>query len=310
MLKMHRDEIDQSLYYTAYLVENVVLLEDEENPNLSLDETLTIDIPQTTLRQMIKFVGIHNIKETWAVSVGNSLKVKHYVLLLQNYGHICSCLSIVRCGVICRHFFQVMLVTKDALFHIRLIPTRWYCTKNNGSEAQFLTADKFMQEEQIITDVYRNSVPYLCLFNQDNKDFREERLTIFEQKIIYGKLHGTYKKALLKALKTNAKSQQLIGLLQEFIIDGSDENEDIEDIDKHSDLEYEFQQDNDNDDKENDPLVPLLQNPKKHRSKGRPPGTKRFKSVHEAPPKTKNQRKCKKCGNIGHYQKNCKVSHS
>ncbi|PKY60801.1 hypothetical protein RhiirA4_484944, partial [Rhizophagus irregularis] len=117
-----------------------------------------------------------------------------------------------------------MLTTKNALFHIRLIPTRWYCTKTNGSDELFLTADKFMQEEQNIT-YHHNS------------------------RIVYGKLHGTYKKALSKALQTSSKSQKLINLLQEFI-----ENEEI---DKYSDLEDEFQQDdntNDTSDKENNAL--------------------------------------------------------
>ncbi|PKY46823.1 hypothetical protein RhiirA4_461809, partial [Rhizophagus irregularis] len=174
MLKMHRDEINQSLYYTANLVENA----DEEYPTTtSLGEILNVNLPQTTL-----------------------------------------------------------------------IPTRWYCTKINSSDKLFLTADKFMQEEQNIT-YHHNSVPYLCLFDQKNRDFHEERLTIYEQRIVYGKLHGTYKKALLKALQTSSKSQKLINLLQEFI-----ENEEI---DEYSDLEDEFQQDdntNDTSDKENNAL--------------------------------------------------------
>ncbi|CAB4431271.1 unnamed protein product [Rhizophagus irregularis] len=45
----------------------------------------------------------------------------------------------------------------------------------------------------------------------------------------------------------------------------------------------------------------------KRSGKGRPLGTKRFKSSTEAPkPKSRNQRNCRKCGKVGHYQKNCK----
>ncbi|CAB4416999.1 unnamed protein product [Rhizophagus irregularis] len=47
MLKMHRDEINQSLYYTANLVENA----DEEYPTTtSLGEILNVNLPQTTLK--------------------------------------------------------------------------------------------------------------------------------------------------------------------------------------------------------------------------------------------------------------------
>uniref|UniRef100_U9SNC1 Uncharacterized protein n=1 Tax=Rhizophagus irregularis (strain DAOM 181602 / DAOM 197198 / MUCL 43194) TaxID=747089 RepID=U9SNC1_RHIID len=54
-----------------------------------------------------------------------------------------------------------MLATSNAKFHIRLLPSRWYCT--NVLEP-FLVADKM--------------------------DFREENLTAFEQKVTYGKIHG------------------------------------------------------------------------------------------------------------------------
>ena len=50
-----------------------------------------------------------------------------------------------------------------------------------------------------------------------------------------------------------------------------------------------------------------LKNPKIKRGKGRPMGTKRYKASNEKDQgeKTKQQRRCKKCGNLGHYQKNC-----
>ena len=52
-----------------------------------------------------------------------------------------------------------------------------------------------------------------------------------------------------------------------------------------------------------------LQNPKIKRGKGRPAGTRRYKASNEKDQggKTKQRRRCKKCGNFGHYQKNCNV---
>ncbi|CAB4487083.1 unnamed protein product [Rhizophagus irregularis] len=248
MLKMHQDEMNQSVYYIANLVdlESIEIL-DEENVTLLHDD---IDTPQTTLKQMIKFVEFQNIKEIWSISVGNSSKIKHYVILLQNNGHICSCLSILRCGI-------------------------------------------YMQKQPIITSDYHDAVPYLCSI----KDYREESLSFLEQKIAYGKLHNAYKKALKKALQTDFNSQNLINLLLEEFA----ENDNI-DEQSESD-EYE----DDINDKENvNPT--LLKNPKPHRGKGRPMGTKRIKSAHEIPnQRTKHQRRCKKCRNISHYQKNCKI---
>ncbi|CAB5378204.1 unnamed protein product [Rhizophagus irregularis] len=187
------------------------------------DEASEIDLQQATLKQIISYVGLNNVKEIWAVSVDN-------------------------------------------------------------------------QQIEYNTDEFVSS---LCLFDQNNNDYCEERLTVFEQKIVYGKLHGVYKKALNKALQTTSKSEQLISLLQEFADDKNDNDE--------TDSE-EFYQYDDTSDKENfDPSIPLLQNPKKRRGKGRPLGTKRFKSSYEiSSSKTKTQRRCKKCGKVRHYQKNCK----
>ncbi|RGB32222.1 hypothetical protein C1646_743972 [Rhizophagus diaphanus] len=139
------------------------------------------------------------------------------------------------------------------------------------------------------------------LFNQYNNEFCEDRLTIMEQKLIYGKLHGMYKKVLNKALGSNSKSEQLINLLQEFTEDGESDFEELNEIN-------EINPEDEISDKENvDPLMPTLRNLKKRCGKGRPLGTKRFKSSTEAPkPKSRNQRHCRKCGKVGHYQKNCK----
>ena len=264
-----------------------------------MDEQSSVDIPKATLNQMIEFIGSHNIREIWAVNVGNSLDVKHYILLLQNRGYLCSCLSIVQYGIVCRHYFQVMLVTKTAFFHIQFIPSRWYDDNKNVTREPFLVADKFTEDNVTYnSEEFTDSNTSLCLFNQNNNEFCEERLTIIEQKLIYGKLHGMYKKALNKALRSNFKSEQLINLLQEF----TESESDLEDLN-------EINQEDEIIDKENvDPSMLKLQNPKKRIGKGRPLGTKRFKSSTEAlKPKSRNQRHCRKCGKVGHYQKNCKV---
>ena len=59
--------------------------------------------------------------------------------------------------------------------------------------------------------------------------------------------------------------------------------------------------------KNNNSKIFKLQNPKIYRRKERPPGTKRFKLIHEASKVKTNQRQYKKCEIIGHYQKNCRV---
>ncbi|CAG8816471.1 1953_t:CDS:1, partial [Racocetra fulgida] len=111
-------------------------------------------------------------------------------------------------------------------------------------------ADKFTQDMMTLPN--NSSVPYLYLFKEERADFREENLTTLDQKIIYGKLHGMYKKALNKVLQNKSRSQELINLLQGFAEDG--DNDDSSDLD-------EGQESDDDIDKEN--INPQLQNPKK-----------------------------------------------
>ncbi|CAB4383030.1 unnamed protein product [Rhizophagus irregularis] len=276
---MHRNEMNQSLYYVVNQLIQDVDVHEEESFEVTTEQ-LSSDILNATLNQLIKFVGSPNIREIWTIKVGNSLDIKHHVLLLQNRGYLYSYLSIVQNGIVCRHYFQVMLVYKTAFFHIQFIPSQWYDDNKDVKKAMqepFLVADKFIQENITYNyDGFSNSNMTLCLFNQYNNEFCEDRLTIMEQKLIYEKLHGMYKKALNKALRSNSKSEQLINLLQEFTEDGKSDFEELNEINE-TNLEDEII------DKENvDPLMPILRNPKKRSGKERPLGTKRFKSSTEA----------------------------
>jgi hypothetical protein len=125
-------------------------------------------------------------------------------------------------------------------------------------------------------------------------------MNLLDEKIMYGNLHGTYKKALQKALQTKSRSLRLIEVLEAF----TNENSESEDEDEDEELNEESS----GSDKENINVF-QLRNPKIRRGKGRPMGTKRFKASHEKEQsrKTRQQRGCKRCGNLGHYQKNCNV---
>jgi hypothetical protein len=139
ILKMQRDEINQSLYYVTNLVDqhDIITNNDESCKDKSAES------PLVTINQLMEVCDHDNIKEIWAVKVGNSLIAKHHIILLKNDAHICSCLMIIRKGIVCRHYFQVMLNTWKARFHIRLIPSRWYQKDKDASREPFIVADKF-----------------------------------------------------------------------------------------------------------------------------------------------------------------------
>ncbi|CAB5197598.1 unnamed protein product [Rhizophagus irregularis] len=245
MLQRQRDEINQSVYYTATkLPDNDIetIIESSDDCNIEIRDASEAEVQQITLKQIIALVDLINITEIWSIIVNNTTAIKHYIVLLKNNSHICSCLSTIQ---------------QDK-----------FCKENDG----------IIQESPVHID-------YLCAYGQD-KDFLEEGLNTYQQRLVYGELHGMYKKALHKALQNKSSSQQLIDLLKEF----------TEETDEPS-------EDENFSDKENQEHV--LHNPKKRRGKGRPLGTKRFKSSQETKNKEKHQRRCKKCGNVGHYQKNC-----
>ncbi|CAB4488469.1 unnamed protein product [Rhizophagus irregularis] len=280
MLQRQRDEINQSVYYTATkLPDNDIetIIESSDDCNIEIRDASEAEVQQITLKQIIALVDLINITEIWSIIVNNTTAIKHYIVLLKNNSHICSCLSTIQQGVVCRHYFQVMLTTSNA--------SRWYYKDLDGSNEPFFTADKFCKENDGIIQESPVHIDYLCAYGQD-KDFLEEGLNTYQQRLVYGELHGMYKKALHKALQNKSSSQQLIDLLKEF----------TEETDEPS-------EDENFSDKENQEHV--LHNPKKRRGKGRPLGTKRFKSSQETKNKEKHQRRCKKCGNVGHYQKNC-----
>ena len=91
-----------------------------------------------------------------------------------------------------------------------------------------------------------------------------------------GELHGIYKKALTKALKNKRICQQLTNIFTKFI-DEEFIDEDEESIDcspEYLDIDDDIQNNDISDKENNDPEIFKLQNPKIHRRKERPFGTK------------------------------------
>jgi hypothetical protein len=173
ILKLQRDEINQSVYYVANLVDqqDVVTIIDESC------EDECAESPQATVNQLLEVSGRDNIKEIWAVKVGNSLTAKHHVVLLKNNAHICSCLMIIRKGIVCRHYFQIMLNTCEARFHIRLIPFRWYQKDKDASCESFIAADKFHDGTNAVQEC---NIAYLCTIDKEKEDLFEQRMNLLE----------------------------------------------------------------------------------------------------------------------------------
>ena len=116
--------------------------------------------------------------------------------------------------------------------------------------------------------IQESNINYLCAIDKEKEDSLEHRMKLLDEKVMYGTLHGTYKKALQKALQTKSKSLCLIEILEAF----ANENSESEPEDEESDEE------SGESDKENTNMF-QLRNPRIRRGKGRPVGTKDLKHL-------------------------------
>jgi hypothetical protein len=91
-------------------------------PNQYLEDKS--DARQTTAACMISDINKDQISSMWAVNIENKLIEKHFVILLTNGSYYCLCLSFINRGIVCRHYFQIMLHSSAARFHLRFIPSR------------------------------------------------------------------------------------------------------------------------------------------------------------------------------------------
>ncbi|CAB4377002.1 unnamed protein product [Rhizophagus irregularis] len=113
MLQRQRDEINQSVYYTATkLPDNDIetIIESSDDCNIKIRDASEAEVQQITLKQIIALVDLINITEIWSIIFNNTTAIKHYIVLLKNNSHIFSCLSTIQQGVVCLNTYQQRLV--------------------------------------------------------------------------------------------------------------------------------------------------------------------------------------------------------
>lgn len=246
--------------------------------------------------------------EVWHVRATGTSNTGHYVVLLDDGTHLCTCLLLMNKGLICRHFFRVATYSQLATFHLTLISPRWYLEPNIDQEIslQQMPAIILCSEETLTTtnSTFKHLLsirPITCNSHSIAKS----------NKTIYAELFGLSKKVIDLAMKANMYQE-----LKAFL----------------HDIQYkinERQQTNDT----NDDDVIGVNNPNITKHKGRPP--KRLKSsvenssfkgkqvlrdsTHIINTTDNNEdvegddsgntkgRKCGKCKQYGHYAKTCQV---
>ena len=86
------------------------------------------DVKQIRLKSMIAEVGEENVREVWKITDvrPENKKHVHFVIIVNPISFLCSCMSNISRGIICRHYFRVMMTSTLAGFQIQMIPSRWY----------------------------------------------------------------------------------------------------------------------------------------------------------------------------------------
>jgi len=77
---------------------------------------------------MIAEVGEERIHEVWKIMDMRPENKKHihFIIIINPVSYLCSCMSNISRSVICRHYFQIMMISIFAGFQIQMIPSQWY----------------------------------------------------------------------------------------------------------------------------------------------------------------------------------------
>ncbi|RHZ82368.1 hypothetical protein Glove_109g371 [Diversispora epigaea] len=319
----HHKQMYQSVCYRAFQISlaEISTSDDDsfepffEKENNNVSEEIFIEADEDrelNLQSLIAIVDSGDILEIWKVVRYNYPKCYQYIILLNNGEHLCTCYMLVTHGIICRHFFKIFVESSKALFHLMLIPNRWYKDEYNSD----IINETVISNNNSNHNITQINSTFVRKYTSDDLSEKYSK-QISKDRIKYGVLMGEAKKAIQYAIEDC--DNELIQLIREY-----NQKKEIQRIQEESSKQQEALAKRKNNDNQiisgtNDILIDLQQilDPLKHQAKGRPP-IKRLKSSYEqSGSKSKNKnnnehtmasdmgRKCGKCGENGHYRSTC-----
>src|SRR5438876_1435985 len=157
------------------------------------------------LAQLIAGLDQTRIHEIWRV-ISIDKKSKHFIVLYDDTMHLCTCLTLINHGLVCRHFFAIMLVSSIAKFHIGLVPRRWF------TDASVMEADSTLScipAISVASDNEFGAVEHIVEVNLSHLEgirghhvFTKEVYQEMTRKQQWGKGFGMMKKTLNLAIET------------------------------------------------------------------------------------------------------------
>src|SRR2546423_11970408 len=148
------------------------------------------------LDQLIMDLNSARIRELWRVSSIDK-KSEHFIVLYDNAAHLCTCLTLINRGLVCRHFFVIMLISPVAKFHIGLVPRRRYTDSSVMEEDSSLRSEPTISatsNEEFGTVEHATEVDFSHLENiRRNYVFTKEVCEEMSQKQQWGRGFGIMK---------------------------------------------------------------------------------------------------------------------
>jgi len=272
--------------------------------------------PQINLKTLLEYVEQQFILSLWIIKPMVS-NWNHHILILNDGSFLCTCFTIINFGIPCRHFFCLMRHTSNAQFTMALINHRWFSDDKYFNltidTSAAMKSISIVQEDSFINSLIAPTCHILDTL-RERKTNTEPIKKLSKQKRQFIEGHEFVIKALNMAIRTDSVDE-LIGLCNRFMA-------------SHIYLNAQQTKELDQNDSE------YISNPIVYNVRGRPP--KRLKGAMEIAKSKRplkeitninqdveqdlfnnpessaarvvhgrGQRKCKKCGELGHYQKNC-----
>ncbi|CAB4390456.1 unnamed protein product [Rhizophagus irregularis] len=222
MLEKQRLQMNQSVCYDLNRIMNwQQLLEtdiDNEEICIGLREQEQ-DIRQVLFKSLIKNVSQEIVLEVWHIRATGTSGIGHYVVLLNNGTHLCTCLLLMNKGLICHYFFSVATYSQSTIYHITLISVHWYLKPNINQEIllQQIPAITLYSTNNSDENLPITNSTFNYLFSIRSISCHSNSITK-SNKTIYAELFGLSRKVIDSAIKADMY-RDLSNMFKTFLYD-------------------------------------------------------------------------------------------
>ena len=141
-----------------------------------------------------------------------------HIVIFEDDTYICTCLLLVSHGIICRHYFKLMVENSSALFHLLLMPRRWL-QDDAWNRIDIILNEPFIgTSSKNLRQLQDNNTVQQADFipmHYDNIQEVQIRSRI-QKKVEYGRLMSHFKKAVDYSLEDNDQ-QNLDDIIMTYI---------------------------------------------------------------------------------------------